>query len=172
MSDDGAATALHAAAVALDGAALLILGPSGSGKSALALDLIALGARLVADDVVVIRADRGRAVAAARSDGEGLIEARGIGLLRLEAAPPTPITLVLDLALTEPDRLPQRRLWRGAGASAPLLHRPQPLHPASILAALAAGGPLNPDEPLASGPPRDHSLPVSGANRGMDGMLE
>ena len=41
---------LHATCVAVDGRGLLILGPSGSGKSALALQLIALGAQLVADD--------------------------------------------------------------------------------------------------------------------------
>ena len=41
---------LHATTIALDGAGLLILGPSGSGKSSLALQLMAAGAVLVADD--------------------------------------------------------------------------------------------------------------------------
>ena len=47
---------IHASAVALDGRALLIVGPSGSGKSALALRMMAHGATLVSDDLVEIRA--------------------------------------------------------------------------------------------------------------------
>jgi len=46
----GAEVVLHATAVAVGGRGLLILGRSGAGKSSLALQLIALGARLVADD--------------------------------------------------------------------------------------------------------------------------
>ena len=56
---------VHATCVALDGAGVLLRGPSGSGKSDLALRLIDGGARLVADDQVALSAEAGRLVARA-----------------------------------------------------------------------------------------------------------
>ena len=68
------------------GAALLILGASGRGKSALALGLMAAGATLVADDRTHLHARRRRQlVASAPAAIAGLIEARGIGILKAEA---------------------------------------------------------------------------------------
>ncbi|MEO1532556.1 MAG: serine kinase, partial [Pseudomonadota bacterium] len=51
---------LHASAVALGERGLLILGPSGAGKTRLALELVALGAELVADDRVIVEAHEGQ----------------------------------------------------------------------------------------------------------------
>lgn len=98
---------LHASAVAVDGRGLLILGASGAGKSGLALRLIALGARLVADDRVLV--DRaGRAlVARAPAALAGLIEARGMGLLRAEPLAAAEIALAVDLDREAPARMPQ-----------------------------------------------------------------
>ena len=56
-------TTIHAGAVGIGGRGLLILGPSGAGKSALALALMGLGARLVADDRVILRVEDGRLLA-------------------------------------------------------------------------------------------------------------
>lgn len=134
---------LHASAVAKDGAALLILGPSGSGKSSLALELIALGAGLIADDLVRIRP--GPVAAPVRPGSTQRIEARGVGLLRLPAAAPAPVRLALDLGVAETERLPPRRYWRGA----PLLRRPERLSPAALILALASGGPEDPETPVA-----------------------
>ncbi len=53
-----ATTQLHASAVAVDGRGCLITGASASGKSTLALEMIALGAELVADDRVDVRRRR------------------------------------------------------------------------------------------------------------------
>ena len=73
----GAATAtLHATAVAVDGRAALILGASGAGKSSLALQLMALGAVLVADDRTVVQRDGSHIVADVPDTLRGLIEAR------------------------------------------------------------------------------------------------
>jgi hypothetical protein len=45
---------LHASAVEIDGAAHVLIGASGAGKSSIALNLALLGARLLADDVVAV----------------------------------------------------------------------------------------------------------------------
>ncbi|MEL7464965.1 MAG: HPr kinase/phosphatase C-terminal domain-containing protein [Pseudomonadota bacterium] len=138
-------------AVAIDGRGLLILGPSGAGKSALALDLIAMGAILIADDVVRIERIGDQLVMSVPDTGRGVIEARGIGLLRTPAAGPTRLTLALDLGEREDTRLPAPLRWTRQGLSAPLLRRPSALQPAAIRAAVLSGGPIDPDMPLVSG---------------------
>lgn len=140
---------LHGAAVSHAGSCLLILGRSGTGKSTLALEMAALGAGIVADDLVVLSPRKGALVAAPLRPGTTvLVEARGIGLLRLPAAPPAPLGLVLDLDLEEEERLPPRRFWSQAGISVPLLFRPPRLRAAALLLALAAGGPEDPEASL------------------------
>ena len=76
---------LHASAVALGGRAVLLRGASGAGKSDLTLRLIDEGAQLVADDQVELTADaNGRMLIAAAPEAiAGMLEVRGIGILRL-----------------------------------------------------------------------------------------
>ena len=100
---------MHASCVAVSGRAVLIIGPSGSGKSALALSLMAMGADLVADDQTEVYMGDGRIMARCPATLSGLIEARGVGLLCAEPAGNAEIVLVTDLGQTEPDRLPPRR---------------------------------------------------------------
>jgi HPr kinase/phosphorylase len=100
---------LHGSCVAFGNAGILILGRSGSGKSALALALIALGAKLVADDRVELYAEDTGAAARAPAVLQGLIEARRIGLLQVDHAERAPVRLVIDLDREETDRLPPRR---------------------------------------------------------------
>lgn len=100
----------HGSVVAVGDAGLLILGASGSGKSSLALQMIALGATLVADDRVhITRPDEGPPLAAAPDRLVGLIEARGMGLLRVPHRRLVRLTTVVDLDQTETARLPERR---------------------------------------------------------------
>jgi len=104
-----ASATLHASCVAVDGRGLLIMGPSGAGKSALALRLISLGAGLVADDRTEVTARAGQLVARSPQPIRGLIEARGIGLLRATPVDDARITLVADLGKIEDHRLPPAR---------------------------------------------------------------
>lgn len=135
---------IHASAVSADGRGLLIFGPSGSGKSTLALEMIALGAGLVADDQVRISGEEGALLAGPKDAGAGfgLIEARGVGLLRLPLAGEVPLGLVIDLGEEEKERLPFLRFWRGIR----LLLRPPYLSASTLMMALRSGGPLDPEE--------------------------
>ncbi len=110
---------IQASAVAIDGRALLIEGPPGAGKSSLALTLIDRGAQLIGDDGVTLTRDTSvvtpRLLASAPPNIAGLLEVRGIGLVRLAVAPAAPVALILTLA-AETERLPQgtaQREWLG-----------------------------------------------------------
>ena len=93
---------LHATCVARDGHGVLLLGPPGSGKSDLALRLLERGFLLVADDRVEIDAGVARPPAALA----GLIEVRGLGVLRVPHATSARLALAVDLAEAA-DRLPE-----------------------------------------------------------------
>lgn len=112
---------LHATAVAIDGRGLLILGRAGAGKSSLAMRLMALGAGLVADDRVLVRRQDDRLTARAPAPLAGLIEARGIGLLRAPYRPEVDLTAVVDLDQPETDRLPPLRHYPILGVTLPLV---------------------------------------------------
>lgn len=101
---------------------MIIFGPSGAGKSALALQLIALGAQLVADDRTQVTKDAKVLTADAPPAISGLIEARGVGLLRLPPAGPTPLALAVDLSQTETQRLPQPHAHSVLGHRLPCLY--------------------------------------------------
>lgn len=131
---------IHATAVVLAGRGVLILGASGSGKSALALELMARGARLVADDRVELRLREGAVLASAPAAIRGRIEARFVGILQAETVPEAPVALVVDLDETETQRLPPRRSKNLLGVMVPLLHNAaNPSFPAAILQYLKAG---------------------------------
>ena len=92
---------IHASCAARDGAGVLILGPPGMGKSDLTLRLIDRGFILVADDRVVIE----NGLASPAASLAGLIEVRGLGLLRLPHQSPVRLALAIELTHAE-DRLP------------------------------------------------------------------
>lgn len=92
-------------------AGILLLGKSGSGKSDLALRLIALGAELVSDDRTDLRILRNRLVAGAPKSIAGLIEVRGVGIVRMAHTPRATITLAVELD-RKPQRLPEAARYR------------------------------------------------------------
>ncbi|MDK3020214.1 HPr kinase/phosphorylase [Pseudodonghicola flavimaris] len=138
--DAAAAEVLHASCVALAGRALLITGRSGSGKSGLSLELMARGARLVADDRVQLRRDGAAVIASVPAAIAGMIEARGLGLLHADPAGPTPVFACLDLDRQEPERLPQLRHTVLLGVPVTLLLRPDTPHLAAGLIQFLASG--------------------------------
>lgn len=132
---------LHATCVALDrDRGLLVLGPSGSGKSALGLQLMAMGAHLIADDQTTLTVTDAGLVASCPSPIAGVIEARGIGLLTATPLAMARVTLVVDLGQTESDRLPPFRSVTLLGTALPLvLGQKSPHFPAALLCYLQGG---------------------------------
>ena len=105
---------VHASAVLTGARAVLIRGPSGAGKSRLALGLIQAAecrlitfARLVGDDRVTLAASHGRLLARPAPTLAGLIEVRGLGVRRLDYEPVAVVGLVVDLAASWAERVPE-----------------------------------------------------------------
>lgn len=88
---------LHATAVALDGRAVLISGPSGSGKSDLALRMLDRGFVLVSDDRTIVRKEGTRLIASAPETIKGKLEVRGVGIVEMEHQNNLPVALVVEL---------------------------------------------------------------------------
>jgi HPr kinase/phosphorylase len=104
---------IHASALLVGPRAILIRGPSGSGKSQLALALISAAqagilrfARLVADDRAVLVKHHGRIVVRPVAALAGLIEVRGLGIQRLPHESAAVLGRVVDLAAPDAKRLP------------------------------------------------------------------
>lgn len=129
---------MHATCVALGGAAVLLRGPSGTGKSDLALRLVDAGAALVADDQVELTAEGGRLVARAPAALAGKLEVRGVGIVPLAAAVAAPVALVADL-VPSAERLPEPAEETILGIAIPRIEIApfEPSAPAKLRLALA-----------------------------------
>ena len=98
---------VHGTCVALAGAGVLIRGPSGSGKSDLALRLIDEGAVLVADDQTRLAVAGGRLSAHPPEPIAGRLEVRGLGIVPVASVATAPLGLVVDLVGADTiERLP------------------------------------------------------------------
>ena len=140
-----AATVLHASCVALEGRGVLICGASGSGKSALALELMARGAALVADDRTELRRDGATLLAKAPEPISGLIEARGVGVLCADVVAEVQLHVIVDMSQLETDRLPRHVEQQVLGVSLPRLKRAEGNHFAAALIQYLKGGAIDPD---------------------------
>ena len=96
---------VHASTVALDGRAVMINGPSGSGKSDLALRLLDRGFTLVSDDQTIVRREGERLIASAPPTIAGKLEIRGIGIVEVAHVADVPVALLVELT-SEIERLP------------------------------------------------------------------
>ncbi len=98
---------LHASAVAFGSCGILIIGKSGAGKSSLALQLMSIGAKLVADDrVEITRFPEGGLLLGSPQSLNGLIEARGLGVLTADPVRAV-ARAVVDLDEVETERIPE-----------------------------------------------------------------
>jgi len=128
MSGAATLTNIHASAVVLGDRGIVITGASGVGKTQLALALIchaeAAGSfgRLVADDQLFLSEHGGRLVAHAPDTIAGLVEARGIGPVRIAFERKAPVDLVVRLVGRDAaERLPQPKMETLLGCELPLL---------------------------------------------------
>lgn len=113
---------IHATAIAINGYAVLLRGHPGAGKSDLALRLIDAGANLVTDDQSVLTRRGDALVVRPPATISGLIEVRGIGIMRIEALAEAPVALIADLVPPDKvERLPARRREEILGVSLPLV---------------------------------------------------
>ncbi|MGY9002070.1 MAG: HPr kinase/phosphorylase [Rhodospirillales bacterium] len=90
-------TLVHGTCVEIDGTGILIQGPSGSGKSDLALRLIDTGAQLVSDDQTLLTETAGKLIASSPDTISGVMEVRGIGLIHVETQTEASIGVIIDL---------------------------------------------------------------------------
>ena len=111
---------LHATGVAIEGRTVLLCGPSGSGKSDLALRLIDRGAMLVSDDYTLVKRIEGRLIATAPSTIAGQMEVRGIGIVTVPYREEAPVALLIDLT-EQVERMPMEMASRAvAGMQVPV----------------------------------------------------
>ena len=111
----------HASCVEIEGKGIVIFGPSGSGKSDLAIRLIDAGGKLVSDDYVTITNEGNVLYAYPAPNIEGMIEMRGVGLIKLSYLKISTLVLALNL-VTDKDieRLPEKNTFRINKAIIPL----------------------------------------------------
>jgi serine kinase of HPr protein (carbohydrate metabolism regulator) len=115
------AETVHASTVAVEGRAVLITGPSGSGKSDLTLRLLDRGFTLVSDDQTIVRRDGDRLLASPPPNIAGKLEIRGIGIVDMATLTDQPIALIVELT-SEIQRLPDDNRERPIlGVSLPLV---------------------------------------------------
>jgi len=96
---------VHASAVESGGRAVLITGPSGSGKSDLALRLLDRGFTLISDDQTIVRREGDRLIASAPPTIAGKLEVRGIGIVDMATTADVPVALIIELT-SDIERIP------------------------------------------------------------------
>ena len=125
-------SSIHATCVRTGGAGILLAGPSGSGKSALALELIdtpghgaggpLLETVLVADDRVLLERNGEELFASPPEELAGLLEVRGLGILRVPHVERVRVRLIVRLSpWHEIERMPEPESEELEGANLPLI---------------------------------------------------
>lgn len=141
---------IHASLMSVDGKGVLLTGKSGSGKSDLLLRFIAgKNAVLVADDVVELQSYQGEIIGRAPLNLRGLLEVRGVGIVRCEYLSESRINLVVRLVQNADEivRLPKiaHEMILGVEIPAIDLYAKEVSAPEKIMVKLN-GNLLNPEE--------------------------
>ena len=140
MTDGDTPELRHATAVAINGDGVLLLGPSGSGKSDLALRLIDRGAVLVSDDGILIEAGSPFPILRTAPNIAGMIEMRGIGVVKMPFADEVPLRLAVTLGATSERIPPSNQTMDIAGSQVRFI----------TLSAFEASAPLKVEQALRS----------------------
>jgi serine kinase of HPr protein (carbohydrate metabolism regulator) len=127
-------TPYQASAIAINGRAILIEGPTGSGKSSLALALLDRGAQLVGDDSVMLEVSDQRLVAHPHPQTRGLLEVRNLGLIEYPVCDAAPVCLIVKIDEKAERFIDQPQVLKILGQPIPLLR----LWPSASLLALKA----------------------------------
>ena len=110
---------MHASCVDVNGSGVLIVGRSGSGKSSLAINLLALGSKLVADDQCeLVRKDDGFRISKPASLPKS-IEIRGVGLVSVPVVNETSLDWVVNMDEVEKERMPTPQFTEIGGFRVP-----------------------------------------------------
>ena len=112
---------IHATMVVCNGKGVLLKGASGSGKSDLALRLIAgKEAELVADDVVDLHKKEGVIFGTAPENLQGLLEVRGVGIVKYPFVNDVSVSLVVNLVASDKiERMPKNEYENILGVEIP-----------------------------------------------------
>ena len=121
MKSDTHQKILHSSCVVVQTNGILILGPSGSGKSSLALRLIGLGGKLISDDRTILTQHKNQIIATCPETIQGKIEARGVGIIKLIPRDFARIDLVVDMGSETIERLPKSERYNLFGIEIPLI---------------------------------------------------
>lgn len=117
---------IHACAFAYEGAGCLVLGEAGSGKSSLLAHALLLGAKLIADDQVMLRADGAQLIASAPETLAGIIELYGLGIISHPHVASYPLHLVVALEKGQTERLPEPQKVEYCGLAVPFVRLVSP----------------------------------------------
>jgi HPr kinase/phosphorylase len=131
---------IHATSISINAHAVLFRGPSGSGKSDLALRMIDRGAKLVSDDRCNLEVSEDRIMVTAPETISGLMEIRGVGVVNIGTEPFASLALIVDLVSPEEmDRMPEKKVCTEYGAEIPVIKMTpfEASTPAKVLIALS-----------------------------------
>ena len=103
----------------INGSGVLIVGSSGSGKSSLAINMLALGSKLVADDQCELVKKNNRFSVSKPASLPKSIEIRGIGLVSVPMVVETSLDWVVDMDEAETERMPDLRFTKIDGYRVP-----------------------------------------------------
>lgn len=150
---------IHASAVLIGNQAALIRGPSGSGKSRLAFDLIVAGragqiptTTLVGDDRIFLAQRNSKIIARAAPGLVGLIEIRGLGLRRCDFTAEAQVSFVIDLAADDAERMPPPEAFKTTilGIEIPRIPVGSGFQPLPLVVAALLTGPGSARDPRPS----------------------